>query len=125
MKLLIIEDEPALQKALVKGFQRLGYAVEAAGDGEQALDLYYGNQYNLVILDLNLPIFDGLDVLNEIRGENKEIPVMILSARSEVGDKITGLDKGANESRQAILMLKQKTQFWRYWLNWHMRRTNV
>lgn len=97
MKLLIIEDEPALQKALVKGFQRLEYAVEAAGDGEKALDLYFGNQYNLVILDLNLPILDGLEVLNEIRGENKEIPVIILSARSEVSDKITGLDKGAND----------------------------
>ena len=97
MKLLIVEDELALQKALIKGFQKSGYIVDAAGDGEQALELYYSNQYNLVVLDLNLPKIDGLDVLEEIRNENKEIPVLILSARSEVNNKITGLDMGAND----------------------------
>ena len=97
MKLLIVEDELTLQKALIKGFQKLGYTVDAAGDGEQALELYYSNQYNLVVLDLNLPKIDGLDVLDEIRNENKEIPVLILSARSEVNDKIIGLDMGAND----------------------------
>lgn len=97
MKLLIIEDEIALQKALTKGFQKLGYMIDAAEDGEQALELYFNNQYNLVVLDLNLPKIDGLEVLAEIRTENKEIPVLILSARSEVSDKITGLDMGAND----------------------------
>jgi len=97
MKLLIVEDETALQKALEKGFRKTGYAVDIAGDGEQALELYFSNQYNLVVLDLNLPKIDGLDVLAEIRNENKEIPVLILSARSEVNDKITGLDMGAND----------------------------
>ena len=97
MKLLIIEDVIALQKALVKGFQKLGYTVDAAEDGQQALDLFFDNQYNLVVLDLNLPKMDGLEVLTEIRNENKEIPVLILSARSEMNDKITGLDKGAND----------------------------
>ena len=97
MKLLIVEDELTLQKALIKGFQKLGYTVDAAGDGEQALELYYSNQYNLVVLDLNLPKIDGLDVLDEIRNENKEIPILILSARSEVNDKIIGLDMGAND----------------------------
>jgi len=97
MKLLVIEDEAALRKALVKGFQKLGYTVDNAEDGEQALDFYFDNQYNLVILDLNLPKMDGIDVLKEIRNENKEIPVLILSARSEVGDKIIGLDMGAND----------------------------
>jgi len=97
MKLLIIEDESTLRKALAKGFGKLGYAVDAAEDGEEALDFYFGNQYNLVILDLNLPKLDGLDVLSEIRKENKEIPVLILSARSDVRDKIVGLDMGAND----------------------------
>jgi len=97
MKLLIIEDETALRKALAKGFQKMGYTVDTADDGEQALDLYFDNQYNLIVLDLNLPKIDGLDVLTEIRKENKVIPVLILSARSEVSDKITGLDMGAND----------------------------
>jgi len=97
MKLLIVEDEPALRKALVKGFQNHGYTTDAAEDGEQALDLYFDNLYNLVVLDLNLPKIDGLEVLREIRNENKEVPVLILSARSEVSDKIIGLDTGAND----------------------------
>ena len=97
LKLLIVEDEHSLQKALTKGFRKLGYTVDAAGDGEVALEFYYSNQYNLIILDLNLPKLDGLDVLQEIRKENREIPVLILSARNEVHDKITGLDMGAND----------------------------
>ena len=97
MKLLIVEDELQLQKALAKGFRKLGYTADAADDGEQALDLYFSNQYNLVILDLNLPKIDGLDVLREIRNENKEMPVLILSARNEVNDRINGLDTGAND----------------------------
>ena len=97
MKILIIEDESALRKALAKGFQNSGYIVDVAEDGEESLALYFSNQYNLVILDLNLPKLDGLDVLREIRKENKEIPVLILSARNEVNDKINGLDMGAND----------------------------
>jgi len=97
MKILIVEDESALRKALAKGFQKSGYTVDVAEDGEESLELYFSNQYNLVILDLNLPKLDGLDVLREIRKENKEIPVLILSARNEVNDKINGLDMGAND----------------------------
>ena len=97
MKLLIVEDETTLLRALSKGFRKLGYTVDAAEDGEQALDFHFDNQYNLVVLDLNLPKIDGLDVLKEIRTENKEIPVLILSARSDVQDKIIGLDMGAND----------------------------
>ena len=97
MKLLIVEDETTLLQALSKGFRKLGYTVDATEDGEQALDFYFDNQYNLVVLDLNLPKIDGLDVRKEIRTENKETPVLILSARSEVQDKIIGLDMGAND----------------------------
>jgi len=97
MKILIVEDESALRKALAKGFQKSGYTIDTAEDGEEALEFYFSNQYNLVILDLNLPKLDGLDVLREIRKENKEIPVLILSARNEVNDKINGLDMGAND----------------------------
>jgi len=97
MKLLIIEDKKSLQAAVCKGFQTSGYTVDAASDGEEAVDLFFSNTYALIVLDLNLPKLDGLEVLREVRFENKEIPVIILSARSEVEDKITGLDLGAND----------------------------
>lgn len=97
MKLLIVEDEKSLQRALYKGFRKLGYTVDTASDGEEAVDVFFSNTYALVILDLNLPKLNGMDVLKEIRVDNKDIPVLILSARSEVADKIAGLDEGAND----------------------------
>jgi DNA-binding response OmpR family regulator len=97
MKLLIIEDEEAMQRGLCKAFRKLDYIVDSAYDGEEALDLYFSNAYNLIVLDLNLPKLNGMDVLKEIRADNKEIPVLILSARNEAEDKITGLDEGAND----------------------------
>ena len=97
MKLLIVEDDDLLQKSLRKGFQKLKYTVDSAYDGEEALDLFFSNVYGLVVLDLNLPKMDGMEVLKEIREDNKEIPIIILSARSEVEDKIAGLYGGAND----------------------------
>ncbi|MGI6366354.1 MAG: response regulator transcription factor [Bacillota bacterium] len=97
MKLLIVEDELSLQGALCKGFNKLGYAVDSASDGEEALELYYSSFYDAIILDLNLPKLDGIDVLREIRKEDSKTKIIILSARSEVEDKILGLDMGAND----------------------------
>ena len=97
MKLLIIEDDELLQKALHKGFRKLEYTVDCASDGEEALDRYFSNTYDLIVLDLNLPKMDGMEVLKEIRADNKDVPVLILSARSEVPDKILGLNEGAND----------------------------
>lgn len=97
MRLLIIEDESSLLHALKKGFEKSGYAVDIAADGEAALEAYYSAEYDVIILDLNLPKIDGLNVLKAIREENTAINVLILSARSTVEDKITGLDLGAND----------------------------
>jgi len=97
MKLLIVEDEQALQTALCNGFSKHGYTVDSAFDGEEALDLFFSNAYTLIVLDLNLPKLNGMEVLKEVRADNKEIPVIILSARNEVKDKIIGLDEGAND----------------------------
>jgi len=97
MKLLIVEDEQTLQTALCKGFGKHGYTVDSAFDGEEALDLFFSNTYALIVLDLNLPKLSGMEVLKEVRADNKDIPVLILSARNEVEDKITGLDEGAND----------------------------
>ncbi|MDU2673536.1 MAG: response regulator transcription factor [Clostridium sp.] len=97
MRLLIIEDEEDILNALDYGFRKLGYVVDTASDGEEGLELVYINNYDLVILDLNLPSIDGLDILSRIRKDNEEIKILILSARSEYIDRIKGLDMGAND----------------------------
>ena len=97
MKVLVVEDELSMQKALTKGLKKCGYAVDPAGDGEEALRAIEINTYDIVVLDLNLPKIDGIEVLKEIRKTKKDLRVLILSARSEVEDKITGLDMGAND----------------------------
>lgn len=97
MRILVVEDEVSLQKALCKGLRKYGYAVDPAEDGEQALELIEIHPYDMVVLDLNLPKISGMEVLREIRKTNKELRVVILSARAEVEDKISGLDTGAND----------------------------
>lgn len=97
MRILLIEDEKMLSDVVVKGLRNVGYAVDAAYDGEEALLQYEVNEYDLIILDLNLPKIDGLDVLRKIRETDGVIKVLILSARTKVGDRILGLDEGAND----------------------------
>lgn len=97
MKILVVEDHATTQKAIRNGLVKFGYAVDTASDGEEALVLFEINNYDAVVLDLNLPKIDGIDVLRKIRKTNQELGVLILSARSEVDDKIFGLDTGAND----------------------------
>lgn len=97
MRVLIVEDEKSILNALKKGFEKNGYVVNVARDGELALDLYYSNIYDAILLDLNLPKLDGVEILKEIRKENKDVKIIVLSARGEVEDKILGLDLGAND----------------------------
>lgn len=97
MRILLVEDEKKLSNSIVKGLTNAGYAVDAAYDGEEALYEYEVNEYDLIILDLNLPKKDGLDVLREIREKDNEMKVLILSARTKVDDRILGLDEGAND----------------------------
>lgn len=97
MKLLLIEDEEDLVEALAYGLRKSGYAVDTAMDGQDGLELAFINEYDLIILDLNLPSMDGLDILTEIRKINQEIKILILSARSNFEQRIEGLDLGAND----------------------------
>lgn len=97
MRILVVEDELSMQKALRKGLEKCGYAVDSAKDGEEALNLIEINPYDAVVLDLNLPKVDGMEVLRDVRKTDNELKVLILSARSEVEDKIIGLDTGAND----------------------------
>lgn len=97
MKLLIVEDEPDLLSALKKGFVKRGFAVDVAQDGEEGAYLAQINSYDVIILDLNLPRKDGLELLEEIRERDCTQKIIILSARASVPDKILGLDMGAND----------------------------
>ncbi|WP_072772912.1 response regulator transcription factor [Desulfitobacterium chlororespirans] len=97
MKILLAEDEKSLSSAIAKGLRKLGYAVDQIYDGEDALAYLEINEYDLLILDLNMPKVDGLTVLNTLRKADSELKVLILSARSEIEDKVRGLDSGAND----------------------------
>ncbi|MFJ7922387.1 response regulator transcription factor [Lysinibacillus fusiformis] len=97
MKLLLVEDEAVLSKIISKGLKKSGYAVDTAFDGEEALELFEINEYDLIILDLNLPKMDGIEVLEQIRYQSEDVKILILSARAAIHDKIEGLDCGAND----------------------------
>ena len=97
MKLLIIEDEEDLLRALKAGFEKKGYAVDVAADGTEGCELAFINDYDLIILDLNLPSMDGLEILRHIRENDLKQKVLILSARSDYAQRIEGLDLGAND----------------------------
>ena len=97
MHLLVIEDERALCETIVRSLRRLAYSVDYCYDGEKALALLGVERYDLVLLDLNLPKKDGMTVLRTLRQTDRETRVLILSARSEVEDKVQGLDAGAND----------------------------
>lgn len=97
MKILIVEDEKKLANILKKGFSESDFIVEVAFDGEEGLYMASEFEYDAIILDLSLPKIDGLEILNKIREKGKITPVLILTARSEISDKIKGLNIGADD----------------------------
>lgn len=97
MRLLVVEDERALCESIAKGLRLDGYEVDTAFDGEGAMEIISTDSYDLIILDLNLPGMDGLDILKNMRASDNETNVLILSARGGLSDKIEGLDSGAND----------------------------
>lgn len=97
MRLLLAEDEKALSKALVTILERNNYSVDAVDDGQAALDYLEADNYDGVILDIMMPKVDGITVLKTIRSQGNRIPVLMLTAKAEVDDKVLGLDAGAND----------------------------
>lgn len=97
MHILIVEDERALCDTIVRSLRRLAYSVDFCYNGNKALELIEVERYDLILLDLNLPGADGMTVLRTLRDTDHETRVLILSARSEVTDKVDGLDAGAND----------------------------
>ena len=97
MRILLAEDEKALSKAIVKIFEKNHYSTDAVYDGEDALAYLETGCYDVAVLDIMMPKMDGITVLKKIRAEGNPIPVLMLTAKSEIEDRVYGLDCGAND----------------------------
>lgn len=97
MKILIVEDEQALLEQLKRSFENNRYIVDTASDGDEALDKLFNSSFDIVLLDIMLPKRDGLSVLKEIRRAGIKTPVLMLTARKSVEEKVEALDLGADD----------------------------
>src|SRR5881409_1851205 len=97
MRILVVEDEKKVANFIKKGLQQEGYAVDMVHDGQEALVNAAAFDYDLLILDLMLPKLAGLEVLREIRSKKRSLPVLVLTAKGAVNDKVAGLDAGADD----------------------------
>lgn len=97
MRLLIAEDEKALNRVLVKQFTKAGYSVDSCFDGESIFDYLAGAKYDAIVLDVMMPKLSGFEVLEKMRKQGDDTPVIFLTAKSEIEDKVFGLDSGAND----------------------------
>ena len=117
MRLLLAEDEQALSKALTAILERNNYSVDAVFDGQAALEYLESDNYDGVILDIMMPKKDGITVLRELRSRGSRVPVLLLTAKSEIDDKVLGLDAGANDyltkpfhSRELLARIRAMTR---------------
>jgi two-component system copper resistance phosphate regulon response regulator CusR len=97
MRILVVEDDAPLASFVRKGLEAEDYAVDVAADGELAKQMAIDSEYDLIILDLNLPKLDGIEVLNAVRPKKPSLPVLVLTARSRVEDRVLSLDTGADD----------------------------
>jgi two-component system copper resistance phosphate regulon response regulator CusR len=97
VRVFVADDEGNLARILAKGFRDQAYAVDTAGDGEEALRLVLANEYDVVVLDVMLPKKDGLTVCRELRDAGSAVPILMLSARDAVENRVEGLDCGADD----------------------------
>jgi DNA-binding response OmpR family regulator len=97
MRILVVEDDLPLSTFLRKGLEQEHYAVDVANDGEQARDMLEATDYDLAVLDLNLPKLNGVDLLRYIRPQRPDLPVLVLTARSRIEDRVSTLDTGADD----------------------------
>src|SRR5215475_495862 len=97
MRILLVDDEVKFSSVLRSGLEEHGYAVDLAHDGEQGYHLASMEPYDLVILDVMLPVMDGLHVCRRLRAERCNIPILMLTARDAVDDRVAGLDCGADD----------------------------
>ncbi|MCU0523196.1 MAG: response regulator transcription factor [Elainella sp. Prado103] len=95
--ILIVEDEPRISAFIEKGLQSNGFTTTVVPDGNSAIDLVLAGEFDLVVLDLGLPGKDGLMVVEELRGQGVQIPILILTARDDINDKVSGFESGADD----------------------------
>lgn len=97
MRVLLVEDSQRLQKSIGKALRKSGYAVDTSGDGEDGLWLAESNDYDAIILDIMLPKLDGLTLLRRLRKKGRDTPVLLLTAKDTVQDRVSGLQTGADD----------------------------
>jgi len=97
MRILIVEDDKKIASYIIKGLKQAGFTVDHAPNGEEGLDMFLSSDYSAVVLDLMLPKLDGFEILTEIRKGNVQTPVIILSAKRSVDDRIKGLQAGGDD----------------------------
>jgi len=97
MKILVIEDDRTIANFIVKGLQEAGYSTDHAADGIEGLDLALNNGYDICIMDIMLPKLDGLSIIERMRKQKIETPVIILSAKRSIDDRIKGLQCGGDD----------------------------
>lgn len=97
MRILLVEDDLKIASFILKGLKEAGFAVDHATDGEQGLDMALTETYDAAIVDIMLPKMDGMTLIKEIRGENIKTPVIILSARRSLADRVNGLETGSDD----------------------------
>lgn len=97
MKILLVEDEEKLLETIKEGLVHSGYAVDTALDGEEGSFMTFTNDYDLIILDINLPQKDGFEILKEVRARDREVNIIMLTALSDIDYRVRGFDLGAND----------------------------
>lgn len=97
MRLLVVEDEPKIADSLKKGLEQEGFAVDKAGDGVEGYDFASTESYDLIILDLMLPSMDGMELCRQLRERDVKVPILMLTARDNIEDKVKGLNNGADD----------------------------
>ena len=97
MRILVVEDDKKVAGFIKKGLEEESYAVDVAYDGEDGLHFGSEGQYDLIILDIMLPKIDGLEILSQLRDQGKDTPILLLTAKDAVDDKVAGLNKGADD----------------------------
>lgn len=97
MRVLLVEDEPGIAQFISQGLRETGYAVDIAQDGEKGREYISSAEYDIIILDIMLPNIDGLNLLGEFRKQKIKTPILLLTARDTVEDRVRGLDRGADD----------------------------
>ena len=117
MRILLVEDEKALSKVIVKILEKNNYSVDAAYDGEEALSYIENGDYDAAVMDVMMPRMDGITLLKKIRAKGIKLPVLMLTAKAEIEDRVLGLDSGANDylpkpfdSRELLARIRSMTR---------------